>query len=434
MTRFTTFRGALALAAVLLVGAACAQDGGDGGAAGPAECPTGEEFGCVEVAAGEPIRIGTALTISGDTASLGLDSQRGVELALDYRDGTFDATPGQVAGHDVEFQHEDTLCTPEGGTAAARKLASDPTIVSVVGTSCSSEALGAADKILSDEGIVLISPSNTSPALTDPATHQPFYLRTAHNDNIQGATMAQFASEELNAQTAATIHDGSPYADGLQQVFCDVFAATYNGECTVQEAVQVGDTDFGPLLTDIAADQPDVLFYPIFLPEGGLITQQAREIPGLANTALAGADGLWTPDLIDSAGEENAEGMYLSAPSLEFSGDFYENEFLPAYEEQYGERPTAAFHAHAFDATNIVFGAIEEVAIEGDDGSLQIPKTALRDALFATSNYEGITGSLTCNENGDCQPQATMAVYQVERGNIENQIFSATLSLEETEA
>src|ERR671919_2546197 len=419
------------LGAVSLVAAACAEDDTGGGAGAAQECPD-TEFGCVEVGAGDPIRIGSILSISGDTASLGLDSQHGIELALDSRDGTFDTTPGQVAGHDVEFQHEDGGCSAEGGTAAGRKLASDPTIAAVIGTSCSSSALGAADQILSDAGIILHSPSNTSPALTDPATHQPFYARTAHNDNIQGAAVAQFAAEELNAQTAATIHDGSPYADGLQQVFCDVFASQHNGECVTQEAIQVGDTDFGPLLTDIAADSPDVLFYPIFLPEGGLITQQAREIPGLSNTALAGADGLFTPDLIDSAGEENANGMFLSAPSLEFSGEFYESEFLPAYEEQFGEQPTAAFHAHSFDAANMVFDAIEEVAIEGEGGSLLIPRTEFRDVLFATSNYEGITGTLTCDENGDCQQQATMAVNEIKGGNIDNPIFTATLELAET--
>jgi branched-chain amino acid transport system substrate-binding protein len=420
------------LSAVALIAAACAEeDGGeaDGGAA--QECPDAE-FGCIEVAPGDPIRIGSILTISGDTASLGLDSQHGIELALDYRDGTFDATPAQVAGHDVEFQHEDGGCAAEGGTSAAQLLASDPTIAAVIGTSCSSEALGAADQILSDEGLILISPSNTSPALTDPATRQPFYFRTAHNDGIQGAAVAQFASEELGATTAATIHDGSPYADGLQQVFCDVFTSDYGGECTSQEAIQVGDTDFGPLLTSIAADSPEILFYPIFLPEGGLITAQARENPDYDDIALAGADGLLTPDFVDSAGADNAEGVYLSGPSLEFSGDFYQDEFLPAYEEQFGEKPTAAFHAHAFDATNMLFDAIEAVAVETDDGGLLIPKTQLRDELGATSGYEGITGSLTCDENGDCQPSATIAVNQVEGGDIDNPIFDATLELEET--
>jgi branched-chain amino acid transport system substrate-binding protein len=384
----------------------------------------------VEVGADEAIRIGSLLSISGETAALGLDSTVGIELALDYRDGTFDGTPGQVSGHDVEFQHEDDLCSAEGGTAGGRKLASDQTIAAVVGTTCSSSALGAADKILGDEGIVLISPSNTSPALTDPATHVEFYLRTAHNDKIQGAAMAQFASEDQGVTTAATIHDGSPYADGLQQVFCDVFTNEYGGECTAQEAVQVGDTDFNSLLTSIAADNPEFLFYPIFLPEGGLITQQATENPGLQNTILAGADGLLTPDFVDSAGDAS-EGVFLSGPSLEFSGDFYNDEFLPAYEEQFGEEPTAAFHAHAFDATNMLFDAIEASAIQGDDGSLMIPKTALKDALYATSEYQGITGNLTCDENGDCQPTATIAVNEVEKGDVDNPVFDTELTLEE---
>ncbi|HEV3473981.1 MAG TPA: branched-chain amino acid ABC transporter substrate-binding protein, partial [Actinomycetota bacterium] len=305
-----------------------------------------------------------------------------------------------------------------------------PTIVAVIGTSCSSSALGVADQILGDAQIPLISPSNTSPSLTDPATHNEFYLRTAHNDLIQGAAMAQFASEELGAQTAATIHDGSPYADGLQQVFCDVFQADYGGTCAVQEAIQVGDTDFVPLLTRIAAEEPDILYYPIFLPEGGLITQQARDVEGLADTALAGADGLATTDFVPSAGDA-AEGVFLSGPSLEFSGDFYEGEFLPAYEEQFGEEPTAAFHAHSFDAFNILAQAIEEVAVEGEGGTTFIPRQGLLDRLYETSGYEGIVGTIECNETGDCLPVATMAVNEVEGGEIENPVFDTTLTLEE---
>ena len=419
------------LGAVALLAAACQQDdggtaGGDGG--GDGTCPEGDV--CVEVAEGDPITLGTLLSISGDTASLGLDSTAGAELGADYLDGAFDDTFGTIAGHDVEFVNEDDGCSPEGGTTGGRRLASDPQVVAVIGTTCSGSALGVADKILGDEQIVLISPSNTSPALTDPATRNEFYFRTAHNDSIQGATMAQFASEELGAATAATIHDGSPYADGLQQAFCDSLSSTYGGECVAQEAVQVGDTDFTPTLTDIAADAPDILFFPIFLPEGGLIAQQAADVSGLADTALAGADGLWTPDFVDSAGDA-AEGVYLSAPSLAFSGDFYEAEFLPAYTERTGEEePTAAFHAHSYDAFNIVAQAIEEVAIEGDGVTL-IPRVALRDAIGATSGYEGITGSLTCDpETGDCQPTATMAVHQVEGGETDNPIFEAEGSLE----
>ena len=428
MTGTKLLRLLVPLTAMLLIAGACQQQGDDTTADGGATCPEGDE--CVEVASGEAIRIGTLLSISGETASLGTDSQRGAELGADYLDGTFDGTAGQIAGFDVEFQHEDDLCAPEGGQSGGRKLASDPTIVAVIGTTCSSSALGVADQILGEASIPLISPSNTSPALTDPGTHNEFYLRTAHNDLIQGAAVATFALEERQAQTAATIHDGSPYADGLQQVFCDVFEAG-GGTCAAQEAIQVGDTDFVPLLTRLSQDQLDFLFYPIFLPEGGLITAQAREIQALQDTDLAGADGLLTTDFPDSAGVENAEGVFLSGPSLEFSGDFYNDEFLPAYQDQYGEEPTAPFHAHAFDAFNVVAQAIESVAIESDDGGLLIPRQGLRDALFATEGHEGITGTITCNENGDCQPTATMAVNEVKDGSIDNPIYELELSLEE---
>ncbi|MBA3551593.1 MAG: branched-chain amino acid ABC transporter substrate-binding protein [Actinobacteria bacterium] len=428
------------LGILMLVGAACADDDGgpsgdgatDGGTSATAECDA-DEFGCVEVAEGDPIVIGTLLVISGANASLGQDSQNGAHMAADFLDGTFDGANGDILGHTVEFNDQDDGCSAEGGQAGAEALAADDSVVAVIGTSCSSAALGVADTILSDAGYVLISPSNTGPALTDPAQHQEFYLRTAHNDKLQGAAVAEFAATELGAQTAATIHDGSPYADGLQQVFADSFSAA-GGTITTQEAVQVGDTDFGPLLTDIAADAPDVLYFPIFVAEGGLITAQARQTSGLEDTVLIGSDGMFTPDWIEAAGVENANGVYISGPDLtSFTGDvnFYNDQFLPAYEELFGEEPQSVFHAHSYDAANMLFAAIEEVAIE-DGGSLFIPRTALKDALFATEGFEGITGSLTCDENGDCQRTATMAVVTVENGEFTEAVFTKELSLDET--
>ena len=95
---FTT----LALLGVLsIVAAACASDDeGGGGGGGGVDCST-VEFGCVEVGADDPITLGSLLSISGDTASLGTDSNHGIELAIDYLDDAFDATPGQLLGHDV---------------------------------------------------------------------------------------------------------------------------------------------------------------------------------------------------------------------------------------------------------------------------------------------------------------------------------------------
>ncbi|NNC39047.1 MAG: branched-chain amino acid ABC transporter substrate-binding protein, partial [Acidimicrobiia bacterium] len=257
-------------------------------------------------------------------------------------------------------------------------------------------------------------------------------LRTAHNDKLQGAAVAKFAYNELGARSAATIHDGSPYADGLQAVFADTFEEL-GGTITVREAIQVQETDFTSVLTSIGADSPDVLYFPIFAAEGGLITQQARQTDGLADTILIGSDGMLSADYVAAAGDA-VEGVYLSGPDLSaFTGDqdFYEGEFKTSYLELWGGEPAAAFHAHSYDAANMLFDAIEAVAID-EDGTLYIPRTALKDALFATSGVQGITGTLNCNDLGDCQSTATIAVYQVLGGayDTSSPVYSEVASLE----
>ena len=380
-----------------------AESGGAGGSA--AEQCDADEFGCIELAEGDPLTIGTALVITGANEALGLDSQWGTEVALQERP--------EIAGHTVEFNHQDDGCAAEGGTAAATALAAEENIAAVIGTSCSSAGVPAAE-ILSAEGILMVSPSNTAPSLTSEEEHQDFYARTAHNDEIQGAAMAQFVCEVLGLSTAATIDDGSPYADQLANVFARQFEEQCGGTVTNEEAITVGQTDFSGVLESIAADAPEFLYFPIFVAEGALVTQQAKETAGLEDTVLAGADGYFTPDWLDAAGAA-AEGHYLSGPDLAFSGDFYESTFLPAYQEISGEdAPISVFHAHAFDAYNMIADAIEAVAID-EDGTTYIPRTALKDELLSTSGFEGITGTLECNELGDCA-DAKISVSQVQDG------------------
>ncbi len=367
-----------------------------------------DALGCVTYAPDEPIRIASALVVSGPNTELGLDSQHGVEIAIKMR--------GQVAGHNVELQAEDDGCSAEGGQTSAQKIVSDPTIVAMVGTSCSGAGVPAS-KIISDAGYVMVSPSNTAPALTDSELHQAGYLRTAHNDKVQGRAMAKYAIEVLGAKTAAAIHDGDPYTEGLASVFADAFAEM-GGEVVAFEAVNKGDTDMRPVLTKIAAaGPPDIIYYPVFIAEGAFITTQAKEIAGLENTILSAADGVQSPSFLEAAGDA-AEGMYLSGPDLGFGNEIY-TEFLDMYTAEYGTDPTAPFHAHSFDATMLVFDAIESVAVVDDDGTIHIGRQALRDALFATSGYAGITGTLTCDEHGDCA-DPKIAVSQVKGGDFES--------------
>jgi branched-chain amino acid transport system substrate-binding protein len=373
--------------------------------------PPAGEFGTVTIGPGQPIHVGTLLVITTADADLGQDSQYGAIIAADLH--------GDVLGHPIEFNHQDDLCSSEGGTAGARALVADPQIVAIIGTSCSSAGVPAS-QIASEAGVLIVSPSNTAPSLTVPETHQPFYARTAHNDEVQGAAMAQFAREVLGANTAASVHDGSPYSQQLQQVFRDNFeelGGTLAGEA---QAVAPTDTDMRPVLTTIAQSSPELIYYPIFTAGGALMTQQARENPDLEGVDLSGADGMQSPTFLDAAGEA-ALGLYASGPDLNFASAFYQEEFLPAYEQLSGTTGTLSlFHAHAFDAMNMLIQSIEQVAVEEADGSLTIDRGQLRDAFFGITDYQGLTGTLTCagsdelgDNEGDCADPA-ISVSQVE--------------------
>ena len=416
---------------LVLVAAAC----GDGGEPAPdtaaattattqagtattaAETFSAGVLGAVEVGSGEEIQVRSLNAITGDVAFLGIPNQRGVELAIaDY---------GPIGGRAVSLGTGlDDLCSPDGGQASAQTIVADPAVVGVIGTSCSGAAV-AASPLISNAGLVMISPSNTSPALTSDlagtpgSAYQPGYYRTAHNDLFQGRAVALFVRNELGLNRAAAIHDGDPYTQGLAQAFADAFSEL-GGEITTFTAVNKGDTDMTAVLTEVAAGGPQALFFPIFMPEGGFIVQQVGGVSGLDGVTLIAADGLLTDNFMELP---ESEGVFMSGPDLRFGSNRNSitgksaDDFLAAYQAAYGEAPSAAFWAHAYDATTMLLRAIDRVAVEVE-GTLYIDRAALRDEL-SRSNFDGIIGAITCDDYGDCGSQLITVVHHTDSRNIE---------------
>ncbi|MFQ5948826.1 MAG: branched-chain amino acid ABC transporter substrate-binding protein, partial [Acidimicrobiia bacterium] len=334
----------------------------------------------------------------------------GVELALEDF--------GDVLGHAVDLgTGEDDLCSAEGGTSGAQAIVAQPDVIAVIGTTCSGAGVPAS-QILSEAGMVLFSGSNTSPALTSdfqgtPGTAwQPGYYRTAHNDLVQGEAAARYALEVLGLTKAAAIHDGDPYTEGLAQAFATNFVKL-GGEITLFTAVNKGDTDMVPVLTAVAAGGPEVVYFPIFQPEGDFIIQQRAGVAGLEDVVMFGADGLLVTGFLALP---ESEEMYFSGPDLRFganaglTGVAYDD-LVARYTLTFGEAPPAAFHAHTYDATMIVLSAIESVAVVGPNAELWIDRQALRDELYATSNFPGVIGTLECDDFGDCGSQAVAVFF-----------------------
>jgi len=365
-----------------------------------------DPLGCVTIGTGASIHIAYALVTEGPISSLGIDSRNGVEIAIDD-------SGGQILGHNIQFDGQNDGCSPEGGLAAGTALAADPSIVAVIGTSCTGAARTAMP-LLSAAGFVMVSPSNTGPDLTEAGNpnNYPGYLRTSWSDKVQGATAAQFAWEYLGITTAATIRDGSGYADYLRQAFADEFT-NLGGTITAQKIIDPGQTDMSAMLTSIAAGAPELLYFPVFMPAGGYIISQARHTAGLESAYLMGADSLYTLDVVTATGGD-VEGFMATCPDFTKFGAAYTNTFLPAYRAKFGE-PTSAFHAHAYDAFMLIKAAIQQVAVVDLDGTIQIGRQALRDAMYGTVNFAGLTGNLTCSATGDCA-DPHIAVYEYHTG------------------
>lgn len=178
---------------------------------------------------------------------------------------------------------EDDLCNAEGGTTAAEAIAAQPEVIGVIGTTCSGAAVPVS-RILSQAGMVMISGSNSSPMLTSEtkgtagSAWQPGYYRVAHNDISQGLAAAQFAFGELGAAKAAAIHDKDPYTEGLANAFVDSIC-DLGGMATAVRCNKCDVDDIEPILLAAAAEGPEVIFLPIFQPEGDLIIQTYRVCP-----------------------------------------------------------------------------------------------------------------------------------------------------------
>ena len=110
----------------------------------------------------------------------------------------------------------------------------------------------------------------------------------------------------------------------------------------------------------------------------------------MPDTRLIVADGCLSSDTLKNAGDA-AEGVLASSPDISvFQGDpSTPTSSSPPTRRRSARAPLSVFHAHAYDAVNVLFEAIEAVAIDNGDGSLSIPRQALRDARLRDERLRG---------------------------------------------
>lgn len=332
----------------------------------------------------DEIKIGINYELSGENATYGQGSVEGIELAIEEINAA-----GGINGKKIIPVKYDNQSTPSEATILANKLVSQDKVLAILGpatTGCFTSEIPVANK----NKVPIATGSATGDNVTfaaDGSVHE-YVFRICFFDSFQGQVMANFAAENLSAKNAAIIMDSSSdYGKGLAENFVKTFTES-GGNIVAQEAYVAGDTDFNAILTKIKALNSDVIYIPGYYNEAGLIIKQARNL-GLKQPIL-GADGFDSPTLVDLAGASALNDVYFTNHYSSLDEDPMVLEFIKTFEARYGKKPDA-FNALGYDLARFVADAIGRAE--------KLTGEAVKDALEATENFAGVTGTLSVDEN-----------------------------------
>lgn len=361
------------------------------GTAALVSCAKGGQQG----AAGGDIVVGEYGSLTGTTATFGISTKNGIDMAIEEVNKA-----GGLLGKQVRVIVEDDQGKPEEAQTVVTKLITSDKVIAVLGEVASSRTLAAAP-VAQQAGIPMISPSSTNPAVTDVGD---YIFRVCFIDPFQGYVMARFATNTLKVTKVAILRDiKNDYSVGLADVFTENFKQM-GGTITSDQSYSEGDTDFSAQLTTIKATNPQAIFVPGYYTEVGLVARQAKSL-GL-NVPLLGGDGWDSPKLTEIGGPA-LDGSYFSNHYSVEDPSAAIQQFVAAYKAKYGETPDA-LAGLGYDAAKLLFDAIKRA-------NSTDPK-AVRDALAQTRSFPGATGTITLDEHRNAVKPAV--VLQVKDGQL----------------
>jgi branched-chain amino acid transport system substrate-binding protein len=342
------------------------------------------------------IVIGEYGSLTGDTATFGISTKNGVDMAIDQ----VNAAAG-VLGKKVCVVVEDDQSKAEEAQTVVTKLINKDHVLAVLGEVASSRTMFAAP-VAQQNGIPMISPSSTNPKVTQIGD---YIFRVCFIDPFQGFVMAKFASNTLKIKNVAVLRDvKNDYSVGLADVFVEDFKKM-GGSIVADESYSAGDTDFSAQLTKIKSTNPQAVFVPGYYTEVGLVARQAKK-SGLA-VPLLGGDGWDSPKLVEIGGEALDGSYYSNHFSVDDTSPAIQK-FVGDYKARYHEVPDA-LAGLGFDSASVLFDAMRRANTTDP--------AKVRDAIAQTKDYAGVTGKITIDKDRNAVKPAV--VLQVKAGKLQ---------------
>lgn len=332
-------------------------------------------------------KIGIFTTLTGPSPGLGISSHNGALLAVNQ----FQEKNPSCA---IEVTIKDSPQTiPSKAADIARELADDPTVIGVIGPGSSNDSL-IANRILSQAGLTLIAPTAILASLSEQGNVT--FHRVLGNNTSQGPAATRYLTNSLQLRTVFIVDDeGASFSKSI-------VAEVKKGMPTAGSATfQAGQTDFAPIVDQIAKSGAEAVFFGGYYAEAGLLAKRLREagssIPLLTNSAVLDDDYLVVSG---PAGE----GTLIFSPAV--PPEKLDNNFVTAYRNTYGIDPEP-YAAEGFDAANIILQGIKAGHTNRPD----------MEAFVDAYDGEGLTGKIRFTPTGNLDPYVVSVwAYKVLNG------------------
>jgi ABC-type branched-chain amino acid transport systems, periplasmic component len=325
--------------------------------------------------------------MTGDYANYGILISQGVKLAVEEQNAK-----GGINGAPIELIVEDSEGSPEKGAASFDKLYSSDKVCALVGPVFTGVSFTVGD-LCQENGLTMITPSATHKDITAAGE---YVFRTVVSDGLQGEVAGAYFYEVLGYRNLGCLYIMNDYSQGLYEGMKASFESC-GGKVSAVETAQLGDKDFRTQLTRLKASGVEAIYIPNYTAEMAQQLEQASQL-GIDIPFLS-CDGFSNPEIYDLAGDYTDGVLYIGPAQVEES-DSYKN-FVNNYSAKFGQAPDS-FATNAYDASYVLFAALEKAGTD---------RKAIRDAVAATKDFQGVTGTVNFAENGDLV--AYQGVYKV---------------------
>jgi len=337
------------------------------------------------------IRIGEYAPMTGNEATFGVNSNKGITLAVEEINAK-----GGIRGIPVKLFVQDTQSLDSRVEPAVKNLVRQQKVLALIGEISSNRSLIGA-RLAQKWKIPMITPGSTNPKVTKVGNH---IFRVCFIDSFQGRAMAKFAAQNLKAKKIAILKNSeTDYSRGLANEFRKNFEGL-GGKIVSEHTYKSGDTDFSEQLRRMGRHKPKAVFIPGYYTEVGYIARQARQL-GI-QVALLGGDG-WDSTKLFEFAKEAINGSYFSNHFTTESDDPLVRDFIVRFKTRFGIEPDGSA-ALGYDAAGVLLDAIQR--------SPDFKPNSIRKEIAKTREFLGVTGQITIDASRNAKK--SLVVVQID--------------------